>query len=42
LCDRWGTPLRFHQLSGERMEIRSAGPDRKFGTPDDALWSPGS
>jgi hypothetical protein len=42
LCDRWGTPLRFHQLSGERMEIRSAGPDRKFGTSDDALWSPGS
>jgi hypothetical protein len=42
LCDRWGTPFRFHQLSGERMEIRSAGPDRKFGTADDALWSPGS
>lgn len=42
LCDRWGTPFRFHQLSGERMEIRSAGPDRKFGTADDARWSPGS
>ncbi len=42
LCDRWGTPYRFHQLSGERMEIRSAGPDQKFGTADDAGWSPGS
>lgn len=38
LCDRWGTPFRFHQISGRQMEIRSAGPDRKFGTPDDALW----
>jgi hypothetical protein len=40
LCDRWGTPFRFHQLSGREMEIRSAGPDRKFGTADDALWPP--
>jgi hypothetical protein len=40
LCDRWGTPFRFHQLSGSRMEIRSAGPDRKFATEDDAVWSP--
>ena len=40
LCDRWGTPFRFHQLSGERMEIRSAGPDRKFATDDDAAWTP--
>lgn len=38
LCDRWGTPFRFHQLSGTQMEIRSAGPDRKFATPDDALF----
>jgi hypothetical protein len=42
LCDRWGTPFRFHQLSGEQMEIRSAGPDRRFATPDDAVWTPGS
>jgi hypothetical protein len=42
LCDRWGTPFRFHQLSGERMEIRSAGPDRRFATPDDAVWNPSS
>jgi hypothetical protein len=40
LCDRWGTPFRFHQLSGTQMEIRSAGPDRKFGTADDALFTP--
>jgi hypothetical protein len=40
LCDRWGTPFRFHQLSGTKMEIRSAGPDRKFATEDDAVWTP--
>jgi hypothetical protein len=40
LTDRWGTPFRFHQLSGERMEIRSAGPDRRFGTADDAVLTP--
>ena len=35
LCDRWGTPYFFHQLSATRMEIRSAGPDRQMWTPDD-------
>ena len=40
LCDRWGTPFRFHALAGDRMELRSAGPDRKFGTPDDAMLTP--
>jgi hypothetical protein len=40
LCDRWGTPFRFHQLSGAQMEIFSAGPDRKFATADDAVWTP--
>ncbi|MBC7369351.1 MAG: hypothetical protein H7343_21495 [Undibacterium sp.] len=40
LCDRWGTPFRFHALAGDRMELRSAGPDKKFGTPDDALLTP--
>ena len=39
LCDRWGTPFRFHALSGHQMDIRSAGPDRKFGTDDDAVWA---
>lgn len=42
LCDRWGTPFRFHQVSGTQMEIRSAGPDRKFATGDDAEFAPGS
>ncbi|HTU03104.1 MAG TPA: hypothetical protein VMG58_14845 [Candidatus Sulfotelmatobacter sp.] len=40
LCDRWGTPYFFHQLSGERMEIRSAGPDRKLWTADDEVLTP--
>jgi hypothetical protein len=40
LTDRWGTPFRFHALAGDRMELRSAGLDKKFGTPDDALLSP--
>jgi hypothetical protein len=35
LCDRWGTPYFFHQLSATRMEVRSAGPDRKMWTADD-------
>ena len=38
LCDRWGTPFRFHQISGTRMEIGSAGPDRKFATADDVSF----
>ena len=42
LCDRWGTPFRFHQVSGTDMEIRSAGPDRRFGTVDDAAWEAGA
>lgn len=40
LCDRWGTPFRFHQLSGTQMEIRSAGPDRRFGMGDDVEFAP--
>jgi hypothetical protein len=40
LCDRWGTPYFFHQLSGEEMEIRSAGPDRKMWTADDEVLTP--
>jgi hypothetical protein len=40
LCDRWGTPFIFHQLSGEEMEIRSAGPDRKYYTADDEVLTP--
>jgi hypothetical protein len=40
LCDRWGTPFFFHQLSGQRMEIRSAGPDHRMWTPDDEVLTP--
>lgn len=37
LIDRWGTPYFFHQLSGTRMEIRSAGADQQMWTRDDAV-----
>jgi hypothetical protein len=40
LCDRWGTPLFFHAESGTRMEIRSAGPDRKMWNDDDVVLNP--
>jgi hypothetical protein len=35
LCDPWGTPWFFHQLSSRKMEIRSAGKDRQLYTGDD-------
>jgi hypothetical protein len=35
LIDRWGTPLYFHAQSRDRLEIRSAGPDREMWTDDD-------
>jgi hypothetical protein len=37
LCDPWGTPWFFHQLSGTHMEIRSAGPDRALHSADDLV-----
>lgn len=37
MCDPWGSPYFFHQQSGTKMEIRSAGPDRKMWTPDDVM-----
>lgn len=40
LCDRWGTPFFFHALAGDRMEVRSAGPDRVMWTADDAVLTP--
>ena len=36
MCDRWGTPYFFHQVSATEMEIRSAGPDRQMWTGDDS------
>lgn len=40
LCDRWGTPFFFHSESATRMEIRSAGPDRKMWNEDDVVYAP--
>lgn len=40
LCDRWGTPFFFHAESATRMEVRSAGPDRKMWSDDDVVLSP--
>jgi hypothetical protein len=40
LCDRWGTPYFFHQISGTIMEVRSAGPDRRHWTNDDIVAGP--
>jgi hypothetical protein len=40
LCDRWGRPFFFHQVSGTQMEIRSAGPDKKMWTEDDVVQTP--
>jgi hypothetical protein len=37
MVDRWGTPYGFHPVSGQKMELRSAGPDREMFTPDDIL-----
>lgn len=35
LIDPWGTPYFFHQQSADKMEVRSAGPDKKMWTVDD-------
>jgi hypothetical protein len=40
LCDRWGQPFFFHQVSGTQMEIRSAGPDKKMWNDDDVVFTP--
>lgn len=37
LIDTWGTPYFFHQLSAQKMEIRSAGPDKTLWTRDDII-----
>jgi hypothetical protein len=37
MVDPWGTPLFFHQLSANEMEIRSAGPDKIMWTADDLV-----
>lgn len=40
LCDRWGSPLIFHQIEGDHLELRSAGPDRVAYSGDDLIWNP--
>jgi hypothetical protein len=37
MLDGYGTPFFFHQISGQEMEIRSAGPDRVMWTFDDSV-----
>lgn len=35
LIDRWGTPLVVHVLGADKIELRSAGPDRRAWNADD-------
>jgi hypothetical protein len=35
LVDRWATPLYFHAESRDRLDVRSAGPDKRMWTADD-------
>ncbi len=37
LIDKWGTPYFFHQESSDKMEVRSAGPDKQLYTTDDYI-----
>ncbi|HEY2081169.1 MAG TPA: hypothetical protein VGI88_00165 [Verrucomicrobiae bacterium] len=37
MVDAYGTPFFFHQISGQEMEIRSAGQDRVMWTYDDLV-----
>jgi hypothetical protein len=37
LIDRWGNPWLVHPLSGDLIQLRSAGPDGRLFTPDDLV-----
>lgn len=37
LLDRWGSPFRFHALRGDRMNVRSLGPDKILWSEDDEV-----
>jgi hypothetical protein len=37
LLDGYGTAYFFHQISSQEIEVRSAGVDREFYTPDDVV-----
>jgi hypothetical protein len=41
IIDRHGSPVHFHALGHLSWEIRSAGPDRKLFTDDDAVSAVG-
>ncbi|MEM9081489.1 MAG: hypothetical protein AAGC74_12445 [Verrucomicrobiota bacterium] len=40
LIDRFGTPLHFHPISKDLLQIRSAGPDTILFTEDDFTYPP--
>ena len=40
LVDRWKSPLYFHPVSRDELEIRSAGPDQRMWTEDDIHRNP--
>ncbi|MEI6715484.1 MAG: hypothetical protein WCO60_17130 [Verrucomicrobiota bacterium] len=37
LIDRWGTPWQVHPISGDFIQLRSAGPDHRLYTDDDLI-----
>lgn len=37
IIDFWGSPFFFHQVSADRIEVRSSGPDREIFTDDDII-----
>lgn len=37
LIDRWGEPYHVHAVQSDKLELRSAGPDRELFTSDDVL-----
>jgi hypothetical protein len=37
IVDRWGSPLIVHPIKNDRLELRSAGPDRQPWTDDDVV-----
>lgn len=39
--DEWGTAIRYEHM-GEILDLRSAGPDRRFGTSDDIIVRDGT
>lgn len=39
LIDRWGTPWQVHPVASDKIELRSAGPDRRLYTADDLVTS---